>query len=327
MLNLEDVTFTDVFVAGIVFVLVLSVWLTGLFLWITIRASRMRRVQERLGLRQQAGETKVLRLWKEGREVTTTVSAECRKSFRERLDALCEQAGWQTTSQGFGLRCIVALLAVFLGATVGLGTPLAGLGACLAAMVLFWLFWKSRIDARTRRFETQLVEALELAARSLRAGHPLTGAFQLVSEEMPPPVSTVFGEICQRQALGTSLEQALRHIAEQSNSFDMRLFATSVCIQLRSGGNLADMMSRLAQVIRDRMRLGRRIRVLTAQVRLSKRVLIVLPFVLLFVMSLLNFQYMEPLFYTEIGKTLLILAAIGMTMGIWIMNRLSILKY
>lgn len=325
-MNLDGLTVADLFVAGVMFVLVLSVWLTGLCLWISVRTSRMEQVQQRLGLREQ-GESKVLRLWKEGQEVTTTVRAERRRSFRQQLDSLCEQAGWQSTSHGLVLRFGAALLMVFLMATVGFGTPLAGLGACIAAMVAFWLYWQSRIDARTKRLEQQFVEAMELAARSLRAGHPLAGAFHLVSEEMPPPVSTVFAEICQRQALGASLEQALRQVAEQSNSFDMRLFATSVCIQLHSGGNLADMMTRLAQVIRDRMRLSRRVRVLTAQVRLSKRVLLVLPFVLLTALTMLNPGYMEPLFKTDTGKTLLILAGVGMTMGIWIMNRLSVLKY
>jgi tight adherence protein B len=287
----------------------------------------MEKVQERLGLSEKGSQTKVLRLWKEGREVTTTVQQQRRRSFRQSLDSLCEQAGWKTSGHGLLLKSALFLFVTFMIATIGLGTPLAGLGACIAVILVFWIYWHSRIDIRSRRFEQQFVEALELAARSLRAGHPLVGAFQLVSEEMPPPVSTVFAEICQRQALGVSLDQALRRVAEQSNSFDMRLFATSVCIQLQSGGNLADMMTRLAAVIRDRMRLGRRVRVLTAQVRLSKRVLLVLPFVLLIVMSVLNGEYMEPLFTTHYGKMLLIIAACGMTIGVWIMNRLSVLKY
>jgi tight adherence protein B len=327
VINLKVFNITDLFLIGIVFVFVLSIWLTGLLLWITVRRSRMEKVHERLGLNEKGSETRVLRLWKEGQEVTTTVQHERRRSFRQNLDSLCEQAGWKTSGRGLMLKFTLFLSLTFMIATIGMGTPLAGLGASVAVILVFWIYWHGRIDSRSRRFEQQFVEALELAARSLRAGHPLAGAFQLVSEEMPPPVSNVFTEICQRQALGTSLEQALRRVAEQTNSFDMRLFATSVCIQLQSGGNLADMMTRLAAVIRDRMRLGRRVRVLTAQVRLSKRVLLVLPFVLLIVMSVLNGEYMEPLFTTDYGKMLLVIATCGMTMGVWIMNRLSVLKY
>jgi tight adherence protein B len=100
-----------------------------------------------------------------------------------------------------------------------------------------------------------------------------------------------------------------------------------VIIQVRSGGNLADMMHRLADVIRDRMRLKRRVRVLTAQTQLSKRVLLVLPFLLFGVLNLLNPTYMMPLYTTSMGRTLLVVAGTGLMLGVWVMNRLSVLKY
>jgi tight adherence protein B len=107
----------------------------------------------------------------------------------------------------------------------------------------------------------------------------------------------------------------------------MKLFATSVIIQVRSGGNLADMMYRLADVIRDRMRLKRRVRVLTAQTQLSKRVLLALPFLLFGALNLLNPTYMMPLYTTAMGRMLLIIAGTGLILGAWMMNRLSVLKY
>src|SRR5436309_15893400 len=105
---------------------------------------------------------------------------------------------------------------------------------------------------------------------------------------MQPPISEVFFGICQRYGMGGDLEEVLRDAGEESASSDMKLFATSVAIQIRTGGNLADLMERLAFVIRDRMRLHRRVRVLTSQTQMSKRVLLCLPFIMFVLLNVLN---------------------------------------
>ena len=176
-------------------------------------------------------------------------------------------------------------------------------------------------------FDAQFVDALDLAARSLRAGHPLTGAFQLAGEEVAAPVGTIFKEVCQQQDLGLALDESLRRAAQVRTSPDLKLFATSVIIQLESGGNLADMMDRLAAVIRDRMRLNRHARVLTAQTQLSKRILLALPFILFLVLSLLNPGYMEPLYSTSEGRYFIAFGAVSLLLGAWVMNRMVVLKY
>ena len=163
--------------------------------------------------------------------------------------------------------------------------------------------------------------------RSLRVGHPLPGAVEMIAEELEPPVSTIFSEICQQQALGMTLEESLRKVAVNSTSSDMRLFATAVAIQLRTGGNLADMMERLATVMRQRMRLARRVRVLTMQTQFSKRILIALPIVMFGILSLTNPKYMSKLYATEYGQIALGLAAAMMLLGTWMMNRMATLEY
>src|SRR6185295_2341557 len=155
---------------------------------------------------------------------------------------------------------------------------------------------------RTALFETQFVDALDIAARSLRAGHPLVGAFRLIAEEIAPPVGSLFAQICQAQELGLSIERAIHEVAKTFNNADVRIFGTSIAIQLRSGGNLADMMDRLAYVMRDRMRLNRRVRVLTAQTQFSKRILAALPIFIFVALNTLNPGYMQPLYTTEMGK-------------------------
>jgi tight adherence protein B len=107
----------------------------------------------------------------------------------------------------------------------------------------------------------------------------------------------------------------------------MRIFAASVIIQLRSGGNLADMMERVAWVVRERMRLHRRARVLTSEAQLSKWVLLGLPIALFIVLNILNRKYMSPFFTHPWGQIMIIAAICMMCFGGWVMGRMSKLKY
>jgi tight adherence protein B len=140
-------------------------------------------------------------------------------------------------------------------------------------------------------------------------------------------VGGIFAKICQQQQLGVGLEEAMREAAVQSGHDDMKLFATSVTIQLRSGGNLANTIERLASVISDRIALGRRVRVLTAQTQFSKRLLMALPLVMFLVLMILRPEYMEKLHGTDQGKMLLALAAAGVIVGAYVMNRLAKIRY
>ena len=149
----------------------------------------------------------------------------------------------------------------------------------------------------------------------------------VVADEIDSPVGPMFMSICQKQQLGMKLEDALRDVANFTDSHDMRIFATSVIIHLRSGGNLADLVDRLATVIRDRMRLSRRIRILTASANLGKRVLIALPLLLFGIINAMNPDYMVPLYETPQGKMMLLMALGGVLLGAWVMNRMAKLNY
>ena len=137
----------------------------------------------------------------------------------------------------------------------------------------------------------------------------------------------VFREICEQQDLGISLEEALRRAGEAYGSADMKLFSTTVIIQMRSGGNLADMMERVSSVIRDRMRLSRRIRTLTAQTQFSKWILVALPVVMFAVLNIISPKYMTRFYTTTDGQWMLATAASSVLLGTWAMNRLARLRY
>lgn len=310
------------------FGLIISLWFAVMLIWSARRAARLRSVEQRLGLiEQDSGAGRVLRLWHDGHESTTVVpERSARQALFARLEKMRQDAAWETPLRSILLGLAGAMGGVFVLTLVLTGSVMIGVGAMLAIALLFWIYMKQRITSRVAKFERQLVDALELASRSLRAGHPLVGSFRLISDEIAAPVGTVFAEVCQQQGLGMSLDEAIRLAAANSQSADMKLFATSVIIQLRGGGNLADMMERLAFVIRERMRLARRVRVLTAQTQFSKRVLLSLPFLVFVLLNVINPQYMKPLYSTSGGHTLLMIAGGGLLAGAWMMNRLATIK-
>ncbi len=322
---LENLRMTDLIAAGAVFGLLVAV---AFLLAILVHMRHLKRdetLRRRLDIPEAGGKgTRVLRLWQGGREQTTVVPSESKRaSLGERLDRFRRDAGWDvpapTLVMGFlGVTGLAYVVAYVLTESI----LLAAVAGATAAMVLsFYTRW--RIQRQAALFERQLVDALELAARSLRAGHPLLGAFQLIAEDLEDPVRTVFADICQQQEMGIGLQVALAEASLRTNSPDMRVFATSVAIQLRSGGNLADMMDRVAFVVRERIRLARRVRVLTAQTQFSKRVLLLLPVLLFLTLRIIRPEYMGVLQNTPAGRILMAVAAGGMLVGAYAMNRMA----
>jgi tight adherence protein B len=313
---------------GSVFVLVLALWIAVVIIVAARRRARAEKVEQRLDLNARGNEHRTLHLWKDGKQFSTNVPGVARsRSLLAPMDLKLRQAGF---AGGLASMLLMALVLMFVAGTVTFLTTknvLLGLGVGAGVGFLIHIFISNRVTKAERVFEEQLVDAMDLAARSLRAGHPLLGAFRLISEEMPAPVSTLFSDLCQRHEMGAGLEDSLLTTAVATGSQDLKLFATSVSIQMRSGGNLADLIDRLAQVIRERMRLTRRVHVLTAQTQLSKRVLLGLPFILFIVLNMLNPDYMLPLYTTNAGQLLIALGVVQLAVGAWIMNRLAEVKY
>jgi tight adherence protein B len=160
---------------------------------------------------------------------------------------------------------------------------------------------------RMERFLTHFPEALEMFARSLRAGHSFTGAIEIVAQEMPDPVGPEFQKVFDEQKLGISLRQALIGMAERIDILDIKFFITAVLIQRDTGGNLAEIVDKIAYVIRERFRIKGQLRVFTAQARLTGITLGLLPVALMFLIYSLNPDYMKPLWSDAIGKKLIIL--------------------
>jgi tight adherence protein B len=312
-----------------VFVLVFSGWSICVLLWTIQYAKHRKWLQKRIGVvDEQTHRSDKLQLWREEFQVRRASSARNRReTLGERLERLRVDAGWKAPA-------LVVLAFVLLMALLATAAPVLlgyrfwlGLALGLIILALFWVLTTQRIAQRLVRFERQIVEALGIAARALRAGHPLVGAFQSVAGEIPEPVGAIFGEICQEQALGLDLQDSIRRVADATRNTDLKLLATAVNIQLRTGGNMAELMETLAAVMRSRMRLNRRVRVLTASSRMSKYVLLTVPVVLFVILNIGSPEYVSVFYTTWLGRYMLIGTGISVLLGAWIMNRLCVLRY
>jgi tight adherence protein B len=316
--------------AGAAFGLVLALWSVAVLAWSKKKHGEQQAIARRLGTAAEepaSRGTRVLRLWHEGREARLRVPGLRQKpDFRTRFARLCRDAGLAAPPRTVGLA--LAGSALFVGVLLLLvtGRAFPALVGMLALVLAFWAWINKRAVKQARLLERQLVDALELSARALRAGHPLMASFQLIATEIPAPVGTLFAGIVQQQSMGMALDESLRRAAADGGSVDMDLFAAALSIHTRTGGNLADVMQSLALVIRERMRLGRRFRVLVAQTQVSKRILIAMPCVMFGVLHLVSAEYMEGLYADSTGQMVLMAAAGSLICGWAVMNRMAELR-
>jgi tight adherence protein B len=311
-----------------IFVLVFSGWTICVLLWMVQYARRRRRLQKRMGvLDAETRKAQTLQLWREEYQAHRAAARRRKESLGERLDRLGADAGWKTPAYlvilaVFGLAVFAAAVPALLGYQM-----LIGLALAVLILIVFWSLTRKQIERRLSLFERQLVESLGIAARALRAGHPLVGAFQSIAGEIGDPVGRIFGEICQEQALGLDLQDSIRRVANATRNADLKLFATAVSIQMTTGGNLADVMDNLAAVTRARMRLNRRVRVLTTSTRMNRNTLLAVPIFLFIFINLSSPDYAAVFYTTFTGRCMLGAAAVGMLFGAWMMTKLSVIRY
>ena len=214
------------------------------------------------------------------------------------------------------------------GAAVGLPEMFMSMvGSLLLTGAGVFVFVSFRRTRRLKVFEDQLPLALDIVVRSLRAGHPVVSALQLVTNEMGDPIGSEFGLIVDETTYGFELREALANLARRTGSQDAHFFAVSVAIQAETGGNLAEILENLSRVIRARITLGKRVRALASEGRMSAIVLSILPVFLIGSIAL-----SQPGFYIEkfgdpIFWPVTIAIAALYCLGLFIMHRISNFKY
>jgi len=228
-----------------------------------------------------------------------------RWSRSSRLQLLLEQADLKLRAGKFILMCACAAGAsafFMLALTRNLLFAVLGLvlGACLPVWVVFLL--RKR---RFRKFEMVFPQAIELLVRSARAGHPFTSSLEMIATEMSEPIAGEFRRVYEEQKFGLPIRDALLNLAVRVPIIDVKFFITSVMLQRETGGNLAEILDKLAYVIRERFRLLRQVRVYTAQGRLTMMILMSLPPGLVLLWCVINPVFIKPLLTDPMGHFLI----------------------
>jgi tight adherence protein B len=230
-----------------------------------------------------------------GLEQTAAVPAtQAPRGIQERLQILLNGADVPLTPQQVLL--IAACLGVVLGSAVCFLVGLwAAVPAALAGAAAPLLYLQYKRTARRSLYLKQLPGAFELMARVIRAGQSAPQAFQAVAEALEEPVAGEFAKCQKQQNLGLRPEISFQELADRSGILEMRIFTMAMLIQRQTGGNLSDVLERLAGLVRARLRLRERVRTLTAEGRLQGWTLVVLPFIAFAVMMVANRKYAEVL--------------------------------
>lgn len=244
---------------------------------------------------------------------------EAEKTWHQKLRDLCNQSGLKITPAQIGLYGLAT--GTLCGGLVGLMffSPLIGLGAFLVAIWFPLLFVMQKRTARANLLRSQLPDAFELMSRIMRSGQTITQAMNSVSEEFMPPVATEFGYCYEQQNLGLNPDLALRELAARTGIMELKIFVLALAVHRQAGGNLTELLDKLASVVRQRIRLFGDVKGLTAEGRMQAIVLMGLPVGVWLAMFFMNRAYALKLFeHPELIVGTLIAMVIG---AVWI-NRI-----
>ena len=195
----------------------------------------------------------------------------------------------------------------------------AGLIAAVVGASIPYMIVRHRRNKRMDTFEEMLPEAIDLLGRAIRAGHPLSAGLKMVADETAEPIQSEFRRTHEENRFGLPFDDALLAMADRVSIVDVRILVTAILIQREVGGNLAEVLDNLANVIRIRFTIRRQLRVYTAQGRFSGYVLAVLPIAVGAAIYNLNPSYIRLLFTDPFGKLMLMTAVVFQIVGfLWI---------
>ncbi|MFK5600311.1 type II secretion system F family protein [Methylobacterium sp. HMF5984] len=241
------------------------------------------------------------------------------------LARLFLQSGTAMTPAGLG--SLVAGLAVVLFVALPLpSAPLRLLAALIAAssLVLAWL--RVKRARRIASFGEQLPEVLDVITRSLRAGHPLPVSMALVAREMPEPAKSEFALVVDEVNYGRSFTEALENLYQRVGYPELRFVVAAVSIGHQTGGNLGEILARLSRMLRDRFRLSRKVRALSAEGRFSGYALSILPVGLFALINILSPAYYAEFWKSPSSSTVLAISLVLLLIGNAVILRLVNLK-
>jgi tight adherence protein B len=312
------------------FLIVLCLGIVAANIWMQRNASA-RLLKERLqaidaaSARRSSPELDILRS-----EVLSEIPALqrvlARSSYGSKLQRLLSQANVRMRADVFLLLSVgLGISGVLAGYTVTRHPALTVLfTAGVAALPSLYVSFRRK--RRFKRFEEKFPETIDLLSRSIRAGHAFSTALELIADESDEPIAGEFRKLFEEQKFGLPLRDALLNLAERIPLFDVKFFGTAVLLQKETGGNLAELLDKLSYVIRERFKILRQLRVYTAQGRLTLAILMALPPILLAVLSILNPEFVKPLFHDPLGHNLIAFGILLQAIGFYMIRRIIDIK-
>jgi tight adherence protein B len=248
-------------------------------------------------------------------------------AFRTTNDLLA-QTGLRPDKNVLLLAVLALSILMFLGWAQVLGYgPAAIAAAVLSAMLVTFLFFRSVRQRRIARFAELLPESIDVIVRAVRVGYPLPLALDLVAREMPDPVGSEFKAASDEIAFGQDVRTAIENLYRRVGQEDLLFLIVAINVQYQTGGNLAEILSRLSRLIRQRARLRLKISALSAEGRVSALVLSVMPFILFAGISLISPGYFGEVRDHPLVAPALIYAGLSLTVGNVIMYRMVNFKF
>jgi tight adherence protein B len=312
--------FGSLFYAFIVLAFVAAVLLLeGLYLtWAAYKAPEVKRIERRLramSAGSAGGETSILkqRMLSESPPLQRLLLGVPRI---QELDRILQQSGSRWSVSFFlGMTLLMAALAFFAATFIPfLHWIFAALIAAGGAVLPLLYILRKRAN-RMRKIVEQLPDALDLMSRALRAGHAFPSALQMVGDETQDPIAGEFRIVHDEINFGVAVPTALTNLGIRVPSPDMRQFVIAVLIQRETGGNLTELLSNISALIRQRLKLLMKIRVLSAEGRLSAWILCLLPFCLAGVINIINPRFMSVLWTDPMGLKMIYALLVLMVLG------------
>ena len=304
----------------------IAVWVCALVLWWlfsnAFRHSDMDRLKTRLlgTNKQKKGKSpgqaaSLIQTEESGASLSTKMLK--RFQLQTKLQELIEQAGMKWSTHRLVNTCLAAFLAgwglawVFLPANF---RRFAYLPALLVGAIPLLMVMRKR-KARMSRFEELFPESLEFVARSMRAGHAFSVSLEMIHREFQEPLAGEFRRTFEEHNLGLPLDVALQKLAKRIPSLDVHFFVSAVLLQKRTGGNLAEILDKLAYVIRERFKLRGRIRAISAHGRMTGAALTCIPIGVAVIMFYVNPDYVRFFFLDDVGNIMLGAAVVLQLIG------------
>ena len=251
-----------------------------------------------------------------------------RFSFAGRLDLIIEQSGQKTTGTKLILSSVVTMAIGFVAGArlsvlpAGLTGVVLGL-LCGSLPILFVLRKRAR---NFNEFEKQLPEALDFLSRSMRAGHGFSIALELLASDSPDPLGSAFRRVSNDMQLGSSLDVALGKLIVLIPLLDVRFFVSAVLLQQETGGNLSEVLAKLALIIRERFRLKGQVKAVSAHGRITGFVLVLMPVAVALIMMVTSPQYLSDLASDKLGRMMIYGAIGGQIVGYFVIRKIINIK-